>query len=325
MAAARGCIVLAAYRPDPDSFSTQLQSIAAQTVTAWTTLVTCDSDPGEVAALVERAVPGDDRFVILPEADRLGFYRNFERGLSRVPRDVAWVALSDQDDEWYPEKLATLLPSLGEASLVLGQAVVTAGDRSAGPVTRRRVVGLDGLLVSNQVTGSLAVMRRDVLDLALPFPPAPPGAFHDHWLGVCAAALDGFAVVDMPVQRYVQHGSNVIGEVAPEPFRERLVRLLRGGGDAAGRRLVHERLGWRRTMAHSVAQRHPAGAHARTLAVWAHSRARLVTRLGAAVATGQAPMARAAGLALAAAVEPVAPARWSAAMSSAPDVRGGFR
>src|SRR5204863_139453 len=43
---------------------------------------------------------------------RLGYYRNFERVLGLVEREVALVALCDQDDRWHPDKLQVLRGAL---------------------------------------------------------------------------------------------------------------------------------------------------------------------------------------------------------------------
>ena len=64
--------------------------------------------------LVAEIVGDDPRFEVIGWDDNLGFYLNFERLLLAVPDDAAWVALSDQDDRWYPDKLERLVPLLDE-------------------------------------------------------------------------------------------------------------------------------------------------------------------------------------------------------------------
>ena len=66
--------------------------------------------PGALRGDARRAGRGWPRFVVSRSPRRLGFYRNFERALSMVPRRGRnYVALADQDDHWHPDKLATLL------------------------------------------------------------------------------------------------------------------------------------------------------------------------------------------------------------------------
>ena len=48
---------------------------------------------------------------------------------------------------------------------------------------------LGELLATNVVTGAACLVRRDVLDVALPFPRELDDCFHDHWLACCALAL----------------------------------------------------------------------------------------------------------------------------------------
>ena len=106
------------------------------------------------------------------------------------------------------------MPLLEGSALATGQArvVQVPGERVVLATTDRRVVGPRDLLVQNQVTGSQTVFRRDLLDVALPFPRLRTETqLHDHWLAMCAAVTDGYTVLDEVVQDYVQHGANVVG------------------------------------------------------------------------------------------------------------------
>jgi hypothetical protein len=208
---------------------------------------------------VRKTVAGDPRFRIIEFPDNVGFYRNFERLLARVPDDVGWIALSDQDDRWYQDKLAVLVPLLDDTQLVTGQAnVVDRDGNSTGEPTLRRRIGVTAEMIDNQVTGSLCVLRRELLDVALPFPAPTRSAFHDHWLGVCAAASGGFGLSPVFVQDYVQHDGNVIGEEKGSTLRQRLRRLAgesEGGAFAGMRYLRQNRWGWRVAMSREILAR----------------------------------------------------------------------
>ncbi len=212
-----GVVVLAAYHPDPELFAVQLRSIRDQSRPDFRCLIGADGGQAEVRALVAEVVGGDDRFEVVGWDDNLGFYLNFERLLALVPEDVSWVALSDQDDRWYPDKLQRLVPLLDDVTLATGQARVVEwpGDRIVLERTDRRVVPAEDLLIQNQVTGALSVLRRELLDLALPFPRLHTVTqLHDHWLAMCAVVGGGYDVLDETVQDYVQHDGNQVGEVA---------------------------------------------------------------------------------------------------------------
>lgn len=262
-----GIVAMAAYQPPESLFARQLLSIKLQTHTDFRCLISVDGDHEEVAAMVRRVCGDDERFEVIGFDDRLGFYGNFERVLRAVPPHARWIALSDQDDEWYPDKLATLLPRLEDHALVSGQARVV---RDSGEVlverTVRRSSRLLDLFGENQVTGSLSVLRADLLPLALPFPRLnTPAQYHDHWLGVCAGASGGFAVVDRTVQDYIQHEDNVVGENRTGVSRlvsrvRHLGRAHEGSSSPAAlcRFLAKAGIGWRNLMAETLADRSPA-------------------------------------------------------------------
>ena len=137
-----GVVVLAAYRPDPELFAIQLRSIRDQTRRDFRCLIGADGGQEDVRALVAEIVGDDPRFEVIGWDDNLGFYLNFERLLLAVPDDASWVALSDQDDRWYPDKLERLVPLLDESTLATGQARVVAwpGRRGVPRRDHRRVV-----------------------------------------------------------------------------------------------------------------------------------------------------------------------------------------
>ncbi|PVW06086.1 family 2 glycosyl transferase [Microbacterium sp. Gd 4-13] len=209
-----GAIVLAAYSPEPEMFARQLRSIAAQTLVDWTCIVVVDGDVAPVRALVVESVADDNRFTVIGDGSRLGFYLNFERGLYEVPVEAAWVALSDQDDFWYPTKLQTLVPSLDTVALATGGVRLVEYPSGAilGEAERRASDPLFTML-NNEYTGSATVFRSSILQVALPFPRASTRtAAHDHWLAVVSGAVGGTALVSDSVQDYVQHTGNVFGD-----------------------------------------------------------------------------------------------------------------
>lgn len=285
-----GAIVMAAYEPDPELFRRQIRSLAAQTITEFECIISPDSDPAPLAALLAEAAPGDTRFRILETGgERLGFYLNFERALEAVDRNAAWVALADQDDWWYPEKLEELVPLLDHYAMVSGQARLTEypSGRELG-VTRRHDASLAQLMLSNQFTGSLSLIRAGLLDLALPFPRLNTrAAAHDHWLAVCAAATDGTHITDDVVQDYVQHSANVFGDPASmAPARSlrasianarRMSRVAEGraGLGAVLRTTFNVYVGWRETMSRTLEERLGATAAVTALDAAFGSRRRL--------------------------------------------------
>lgn len=228
-------ICMTTHDPPMDLFRGQVESIRAQTHANWICLVSDDCSPPEVFDALREAVGEDGRFVLSRSSERLGFYANFERALSMAPAGADYVAMSDQDDFWQPEKLATLIGAMAGVQLAYSDARIVARDGRVISETywsrrRNNHSSLVSLLVANSVTGAASLFRRDLLDYALPFPPAQFAHFHDHWIGLTALALGDIAFVERPLYDYVQHDGALLGHAAANqmtPLRSRVGALRR--------------------------------------------------------------------------------------------------
>ena len=107
-------IALAAYRPHPEYFLKQLETIQSQTFREWVCVITFDSEM-DIFKNDLRFAPyfNDSRFHWFQNEVRLGYLANFESALRRcLSHSVRAVAFCDQDDAWYPEKIQSLYERL---------------------------------------------------------------------------------------------------------------------------------------------------------------------------------------------------------------------
>lgn len=249
-----GFVVMAVHRPDPQLLERQISSLAAQTESNWDCLIGIDGADVETLQLVESLIQDDTRMRVREYDDNVGVYKHFERLLAEVPGTASWVALADQDDVWHPTKLARITEVLsvpGVTAAMCQARVVDAGGNLLG-FTDRMSAGLGDLLFRNQVTGSLTVFSSKSVTCALPFPVGTSDAFHDYWLGVCAAALGEVRLCDERLQDYVQHATNVLGERGPRSFRAGVRAVLIGGVQGPLDRSAREGWGWRVNMARGL-------------------------------------------------------------------------
>jgi glycosyltransferase involved in cell wall biosynthesis len=221
----------------------QLESIAAQSHLP-RELVVCDDASADgtrdVVATFARTAPFPVRLVV--NERRLGSTRNFEQAVSRCTGDL--IALCDQDDIWYPGKLALqeqALHTQGAAGVFAdGDVVGRDGERlgyrlwgSAGLGARDRARVRDGraadvLLRRDVVCGATLLFEARLRDAILPI---PEGWYHDGWIALVATALGGLGLVEQPVLAYRHHGGNQIGAAPPSTSTARL-----GSRVAAARR-----------------------------------------------------------------------------------------
>ena len=210
-------VCMATYNPAPALFRAQIASLRAQTHENWICLIQDDGSSPERWNEIVAATTDDPRFQLARNPVNLGFYRNFERSLTRVPSEAAFVAFADQDDVWHPDKLAALIEPL-EAGAVLAFSGMRVVDPDGAVLSEVFWPGRQGrydhplpLLTANVVTGCACMFRTDLLERALPFPLAGRYAYHDHWVACCAAGAGTVAYLPRPLNNYVQHGGNTLG------------------------------------------------------------------------------------------------------------------
>ena len=212
-------ICMATFDPEPRLLERQIASIREQTHGSWVCLISDDRSEEARFRDLRSITAGDPRFVLSRSSAKLGFYRNFERALAMVPAGAAFVALADQDDRWYPEKLAELLAHADDAQLVYSDMrVVEASGRALSHTfwqgRRNNYTNLGSLLLANTVSGAASLFRSELLGRVLPFPPPLGRSFHDQWIASVALATGRIAYVDRPLYDYVQHRGASLGHAA---------------------------------------------------------------------------------------------------------------
>jgi len=218
----------------------QLDSLAAQSHVRWSLWVSDDGSSDATREILEtfartRAGRNEVRIV---EGPRQGAARNFlsllaHRDLPLGP-DVH-VALSDQDDIWFPDKLAWALERLTAAAdraeggprppLVYGAQslrIDERGRRIGRPLPGTRVQPLATSLVQNGVSGHTLTLNPEALALVRRAG-AVDVAFHDWWISLLVQAAGGGTLLDERlVAFYRQHGTNAIG--APQGLAAQIRR-----------------------------------------------------------------------------------------------------
>jgi glycosyltransferase involved in cell wall biosynthesis len=222
----------------------QLRSILGQTRPPDEIVISDGGSQDDTIRVAQEVLDGAPRRIrveIIADGARLGVTDNFARAIAATRG--GFIALSDQDDRWLPDRLArgVGLMELPGVLLSAGNARLVAGDGSplgidlftALGIGTDEVTELDGagafalLLRRNLVTGATVMFRRELLDAATPF---PAEWVHDEWLAILAAALGRVAVDSSPLIDYRQHGRNEIGVTAPT-LRSRTRRMLEPRGD----------------------------------------------------------------------------------------------
>ncbi|WP_243370849.1 glycosyltransferase [Geotalea sp. SG265] len=212
-------ICMASYNPKQSLFQRQVESIIAQDYQNWICIVCDDNSKEDIKLEMRRLLSQDPRFIFIEHSKNVGFYNNFERCLEAVPNNAKYVALADQDDYWYPNKLSKCIDKInGKIQLAYCDMKIVGENGTIISDTywknRTNYYGcedIDLLAIANTVTGAASVFRASLLENILPFPPRYGAVYHDQWIAVLALMNGGIAYVDLPLYDYMQSDSNIIG------------------------------------------------------------------------------------------------------------------
>lgn len=184
----------------------QLDSILAQRDVTLEVVAVDDASTDASLALLEDYARRDGRIRVHRNPATLGITRSFERAMSLCT--APFLAPSDQDDVWAPDKLATLLAAIGPADLAYGDSAYI--DEAGQPSGRRISDDLDMLhgreplkfAFANSVSGHALLVRRSLFEEARPL---PAELYYDWVLALFAAARGGVVYVERPLVQFRRH------------------------------------------------------------------------------------------------------------------------
>ena len=132
--------------------------------------------------------------------------RNFENALKHAKGD--YIFLSDQDDEWMPNKVEVCMKDLEDHDMVLHEFMhIDENENVIKPLHYNGTFRPHNYLLRvGKHYGCAMAFRRSVLDYALPFPKHL--LLHDYWIGILAEILGNFYYEVQPLLRYRIHLQN---------------------------------------------------------------------------------------------------------------------
>jgi glycosyltransferase involved in cell wall biosynthesis len=222
----------------------QLDSIAAQTHVPDELVICDDRSQDETSEIIESFAKTTPFRVRLIVNDRnLGSSKNFEKAMRLCTGDL--IALSDQDDIWYPQKLEVQCeffsnhPELGglfSDGDLMDQNSVSTGIRIWETIhfdsDRQELLSLGHLstvlLRNNVVTGATLMVRSSELSFCLPV----PGSWvHDGWIAWMLGLHSKMGFVRESLIRYRMHGSQQVG-LPPKTAYQQFLRARQTKADS---------------------------------------------------------------------------------------------
>jgi glycosyltransferase involved in cell wall biosynthesis len=211
----------------------QLASIAAQSHPV-DEIILCDDGSSDATLTIAQHFQAQGLpLQLYRNNENLGFVKNFAQAITHCTGDI--IFLCDQDDCWYPQKVATMLKFFTESAEVL--LIFSDGDLvdseakplgchlwQALPTQPMAHPTFHDLLNNDWITGAACAFRRELIPVALPFP--SHDWVHDAWLGIIASIHGRVMALSTPLIAYRQHNHNQIG-LKPPTFRLHLQKIHR--------------------------------------------------------------------------------------------------
>lgn len=201
-----------------------LESLAQQTFRDWQLLVRDDGSSDQTLRILlewkqaHRARGGG----LMLDGSHIGSKLSFSRLVEAST--APYLMFCDQDDVWFPEKVALQYAALRRLEreygadtplLVHSDLTVVGPRRELRAVSFWQYRGFDveqrkqAYLLNNVVTGCATIFNRKAAELAFPVP--LQAIQHDRWLALVCAWFGHIRSLPNPTLLYRQHGYNQIG------------------------------------------------------------------------------------------------------------------
>lgn len=204
----RVSVCMAAYN-GASSIEAQISSILKQLRLYDQLIIVDDKSSDGTVQIIENFK--DPRIQLIINTHNVGAALTFNRALLEARGDI--VFLSDQDDLWHDNKVATVVKMFetSKVDLLVHDAVVKRNGQVIYPSLFEMAGSSSGVIkniITNTFTGCCMAFRRDVLRDVLPIS-AHIGLYHDAWIGILAQYF-GYRIIFFPVPliNFIRHTGN---------------------------------------------------------------------------------------------------------------------
>lgn len=196
----------------------QINTILHQTYTTIELVIVDDASSDDTMKILQEYAEKDQRIQLHQNETNLGFNLNFQKAILLSKGE--WIAISDQDDIWHPQKLEIMLQQWDKKS-----SLIHCASRKFSTIDEIKhskkpsALGFNGtevrtLACKNTVEGHNILFHHSLKEKALPFPIT---LFYDWWLGVVAAVNGGVQWVDqILVWRRIHENNTFEVQIAPK-------------------------------------------------------------------------------------------------------------
>lgn len=199
----------------------QIESILSQTYPVIEIIISDDASTDGTINIIKK-YSTNSIIIININQENIGLQKNIEvaAGLSKGN----YIAFSDQDDIWLPDKLEKLHAAIGNHSLVYSDSKLV--DEYGNDLHKslsdfrnlQNIYSSKGWGIYNAVSGHTMLAAKELLQYVLPI---PAGYYHDWWIAVQASNLNGIKFLNEKLTLYRQHGKNLTENIIQKELGSR--------------------------------------------------------------------------------------------------------
>lgn len=206
-------VVIATYNGER-FLQEQLESIISQTYTPIEIIAIDDCSTDNTFSILNRYAAQHPHFTLIRNEQNLGYQKNFEKGFALAKGD--YIAPSDQDDIWLPNKIETLVNNIGHHAIAYCNSAFINSESESMDKTMNDIkilANFDNPIM--YVTGASAPGHAMLItrQLALDAMPYPTLVSHDYWLAFVATFNSSLKFIDEVLVLYRRHDTNVFGAI----------------------------------------------------------------------------------------------------------------
>lgn len=188
----------------------QLNSLLSQTYRPVEIVIVDDCSTDNTCSIIESyLIEYPTKIKFFKNSINIGYNKSFEKAFSLCVGD--FIAISDQDDIWLPEKIEVLYDLLGADNLIYSNSTIIDEEGEVllerkfkklySPINDPRIFSLKSF-----VSGHAVLFKRSMLRYIIPI---PDYGYYDWWMSIIVANFGGIRCTDMCLTKHRIHKKNV--------------------------------------------------------------------------------------------------------------------
>ena len=187
----------------------QLDSILKQTYDNLEIVIVDDASSDNTKTVLNRYKENDGRIKLYFNEANLGYNKNFEKAIGLASAD--YIAISDQDDIWEPNKIEIIMANWPQGVLFVYSLSGSfydddfEGRRPAPNVYYSDISDTHKLVFNSPVHGHASMFKKELVKHCLPF---PQDIFYDWWMSMHAASISTIGCILQTLTWHRKHNQN---------------------------------------------------------------------------------------------------------------------